>query len=36
MVAKMVHILKELDMEPASADEARTILKLKGKGRTSY
>jgi len=36
MVEKMVRILKELDMEPASPDEARAILKLKGKEKTNY
>jgi uncharacterized protein (DUF849 family) len=36
MVEKMVRILRELDMEPASPDEARAILKLKGKAKTNY
>ena len=36
MVEKMVFILKQLDLEPASPREARTLLKLKGKARTSF
>jgi uncharacterized protein (DUF849 family) len=36
MVEKMARILRELDMEPASPDEARAILKLKGKEKTNY
>ncbi len=36
MVEKMVSILKQLDLEPASARETRTLLKLKGKKQTSY
>jgi len=36
MVEKMARILRELDMEPASPDEARAILKLKGKAKTNY
>ncbi len=36
MVRKMVSILKQLDLEPAAPRETRTLLKLKGKGKTSY
>lgn len=36
MVEKMVHILKELDLEPTSTQETRAMLKLKGKEKTSY
>jgi len=36
MVKKMARILKELGMEPASAAEARQILKLKGKDKTDF
>ncbi len=36
MVEKMVSILKQLDLEPASPRETRTLLKLKGKEQTSY
>jgi uncharacterized protein (DUF849 family) len=36
MVEKMVHILKELDLEPTSPQETRAMLKLKGKEKTSY
>jgi uncharacterized protein (DUF849 family) len=36
MVEKMVRILKELDLEPASPQETREILKLKGKERTNF
>lgn len=36
MVEKMVRLLKELDLEPASPQETRAILKLKGKGHTSF
>ncbi len=36
MVEKMVRILKELGMEPASHQETREILKLKGKEKTSF
>ncbi|MBW2057752.1 MAG: 3-keto-5-aminohexanoate cleavage protein [Deltaproteobacteria bacterium] len=36
MVEKMVRILGELGMKPASAEETRSILKLKGKQETSY
>jgi uncharacterized protein (DUF849 family) len=36
MVAKMVRILKELGMEPATPQEMRGILKLKGKDQTSF
>jgi len=36
MVEKMVRILKELDLEVASPDEARAVLRLKGKDKTDY
>ncbi len=36
MVKKMVSILKQLDLKPASPQETRTLLRLKGKGKTSY
>lgn len=36
MVEKMVSILKQLDLEPSSPRETRTLLKLKGKEQTSY
>ena len=36
MVEKMVRILKELDLEIASPDEARKTLKLKGKDKTTF
>jgi uncharacterized protein (DUF849 family) len=36
MVEKMVCILKELDLEPASPQETRILLKLKGKEHTSF
>jgi len=36
MVKKMVCILKELDLEPASPEETRILLKLKGKEQTSF
>ena len=36
MVEKMVRILKELDLAPTSPQEARILLKLKGKERTSF
>jgi len=36
MVQKMVSILKQLDLEPSSARETRTLLKLKGKEQTSF
>ncbi len=36
MVEKMVSILKQLDLEPASPQETRTILKLKGKAQTNF
>lgn len=36
MVEKMVRILKELDLEVASPDEARAVLRLKGKNKTDY
>jgi uncharacterized protein (DUF849 family) len=36
MVEKMVRILKELGMEPASPKETRAMLKLKSKNQTSY
>jgi len=36
MVEKMVSILKQLDLEPASPQETRTLLKLKGKAQTSF
>jgi uncharacterized protein (DUF849 family) len=36
MVEKMVRILKELDLEPASPQETRILLKLKGKEQTSF
>lgn len=36
MVEKMVRILRELDMEVASPDEARAVLRLKGKNKTDY
>lgn len=36
MIQKMVRILRELEMEPASPKETREILKLKGKEKTDY
>ncbi len=36
MVEKMVRMLKELDLEPASPQETRIFLKLKGKDQTSF
>jgi uncharacterized protein (DUF849 family) len=36
LVKKMVQILSDLDMEPASSNEAREILKLKGKEGTTF
>lgn len=36
MIQKMVRILRELEMEPASPKETREILKLKGKEETDY
>jgi uncharacterized protein (DUF849 family) len=36
MVEKMVRILKGLDLEPASPQETRILLKLKGKEQTSF
>ena len=36
MVEKMVRILKELDLEPVTPQEARDILKLKGKEQTNF
>ena len=36
MVAKMSRILKELDLQPASPQEAREVLKLKGKQETAF
>jgi uncharacterized protein (DUF849 family) len=36
MVKKMAHILKELDLEPATPQETRTLLKLKGKEHTNF
>jgi uncharacterized protein (DUF849 family) len=36
MVEKMVSILMQLDLEPASPGETRNILKLKGKAQTNY
>jgi 3,5-dioxohexanoate:acetyl-CoA acetone transferase len=36
LVKKMVQILKDLEMEPASPSEARKILKLKGKEETRF
>jgi len=36
MVEKMVSILKQLDLAPASSQEARILLKLKGKEQTSF
>jgi uncharacterized protein (DUF849 family) len=36
MVKKMVRILNELGMEPASPEEARRRLKLKGRDKTSF
>lgn len=36
MVEKMVRILKELDLEVATPDEARAVLRLKGKDKTDY
>ncbi|MEW6138395.1 MAG: 3-keto-5-aminohexanoate cleavage protein [Thermodesulfobacteriota bacterium] len=35
-VAKMVRIVRELGREPATADEAGTILGLKGIDKTGY
>jgi uncharacterized protein (DUF849 family) len=36
MVEKMVRIINELDREPASPDETREVLGLKGKARTAF
>ncbi len=36
MVEKMASILKQLDLEPATPQETRALLKLKGKEKTSY
>lgn len=36
MIQKMIRILRELEMEPASPKETREILKLKGKEETDY
>ena len=36
MVKKMVRVLKELDFEPATPQETRAILKLKGKEHASF
>lgn len=36
MVEKMVHILDEFDLSPASPYETRATLKLKGKNQTNY
>jgi uncharacterized protein (DUF849 family) len=36
LVKKMIQILEDLGMEPASPKEAREILKLKGKEKTSF
>jgi len=36
MVKKMAHILEQLDLDPATPQETRTILKLKGKEHTSF
>lgn len=35
-VAKIVRIMKELSLEPATPDEARKILGLKGKNKVNY
>jgi uncharacterized protein (DUF849 family) len=35
-VSKMVRILKELSLEPATPEEARQILRLKGKEATGF
>lgn len=35
-VAKMVRIVRELGREPATADDARTILGMKGIDKTGY
>ena len=35
-VAKIVRIARELGIEPASPDEARSILGLKGLDRVNY
>ncbi|MBM4347243.1 MAG: 3-keto-5-aminohexanoate cleavage protein [Deltaproteobacteria bacterium] len=36
MVEKMVHIFRELDLEPATPQETRFMLKLKGKNQTAF
>jgi uncharacterized protein (DUF849 family) len=36
MVRKMARILKEIDLEIATPQETRTILKLKGKEQASF
>ena len=36
MVEKIVFILKQLDLEPASPQETRTLLRLKGKEHTNF
>jgi uncharacterized protein (DUF849 family) len=35
-VEKIIRIMRELSLEPASADDARRILRLKGKDKVSY
>jgi uncharacterized protein (DUF849 family) len=34
-VKRIVRILAELGLEPATPDEARVVLKLKGRGRVA-
>ena len=36
LVEKIIRIMRELGMEPASSEEARAILELKGLGKVSY
>jgi uncharacterized protein (DUF849 family) len=36
MVAKIVRILRELSLEPATPDEARELLGLKGAERVGF
>jgi uncharacterized protein (DUF849 family) len=35
-VAKIIKIARELGLEPATPDEARTILGLKGKAKVNF
>jgi uncharacterized protein (DUF849 family) len=36
MVEKMIRIIRELDREPATSQETRTMLKLKGQSQTNF